>query len=277
MQNRGADPRQERLERLQGRLARLEERLASSEPHTCGVWATLSSRIPLLLTLLLIGVVVGAATHVKGGDLEVHSVTAAAGSDSYMIKIWGQSSASQKEMTLQNIAEAGTDDYRLAILNAGAATEIVTVDDDGFVGIMNTRPSNALDVIGDVNISGGGLKGCVLYAELDTEGSSISSTFADRVTLTLPAGGTYIVFASCDLDNTGYADGTEVRFRNTSTSTNLSDDPISPYTPWASTYEVSRFWVKEVVVDGTDDVVAIQWAGRYALIRFARIIAIRID
>ncbi len=266
------DRLRERAEQLRLRIA--QRRTARQLERARNKKAVVQSVVVLLLASLIIG----AAVHVRGGNLEVHSVTATAGSDSNMIKIWGETSAGQKEMTLQNIAESGSDNYRLGILNAGATTEIVTVDDDGLVGIMNTSPANALDVRGDVNIVSGGLTGCTSYAELDTEATTTSGTFADRATLTLGASATYLIWASCENWNSHSQGGTEVQLYNKSTTTILGG-PLRDFHYDGSDYSSTHFWIKRVIVDGSADTVAIQYrrtAGT-AYIRNTRIFALRIE
>ncbi len=158
----------------------------------------------------------------------------------------------------------------------------MSIDDDGFVGIMTSAPTNALDVTGDINIISGGLKGATLYAESDAESNTGSTTYVTKVSLVLPASGTYIVFATAELGNDAYASSTEVRLRNTSTSVTLGGDHLCYIHYAAPRQYIHAAWVKRVTVDGTADTVSIQWldssgGGADARIRNARIFALRID
>ncbi len=126
---------------LEGRIAQLEVEIDKSQRSR-----RRSSGIILLsfLALLLL-----AQVTVKNGNFEIHENPdgGAAGSDSYELRIIGRVvGPADRAMILQNIAEVATDDYRLAILNNGGVTEIMTLDDDGNVGIGSTSPSLALHV-----------------------------------------------------------------------------------------------------------------------------------
>ncbi len=269
------EQKERELDELQQLVEELEAELAGLDTPTRR-WGALTPVVCLLLVSLLLV----AAVHVKGGDLEVHSVTTTAGSDSYLLKLWGESSAGQKGMILQNLAESGTDDYRLGILNAGSATEIVTVDDDGLVGIMDTTPGSPLDVTGDLNIASGGLKGCTIYGESEGVSTTNRTTYGTKAFISLPAGGTYVVIATAETFHTYSTLGCDVRLYNSTTRVALSGQ-MEGVNPWVSDYSNTFGCVKRVTVGGTAETVAIQWRAESssgtANIMHARLFAIRID
>ncbi len=122
------------------RIAELEReiRVLRARPH----------RAALATAVVMAGLVALAAVTIRNADLQIakNPDGGGAGSDSYRLELIGESSAGTRSVFLQNVAEAATDDYRLAILNDAAATELVTVDDDGPVGIGTATPGMKLDV-----------------------------------------------------------------------------------------------------------------------------------
>ncbi|HQL70881.1 MAG TPA: hypothetical protein PLA77_08615, partial [Bacteroidales bacterium] len=81
----------------------------------------------------------------------------------------------------------------------------------GNVGIGTTAPTEKLHVEGDVNITGGGLKGCTYYNQSEAVSTTTSSSYQTKASLSLPAG-TYFVTFSCELTHNYYDDGTAYRF-----------------------------------------------------------------
>ncbi len=110
------------------------------------------------------------AVTVTGEDLELQSNGSAAGSDSYQFKLIGRNSTpADVAMSLQNVAEAAGDEYRLAILN-NAGTERMTIEDDGNVGIGETNPTSTLVANGDVSTGNGAMRWKTLNGTLDADG-----------------------------------------------------------------------------------------------------------
>ncbi len=110
------------------------------------------------------------AVTIKNADLEVDSNGTTAGSDSYKFKLMGRNGTpADVAMTLQNIADATGDEYRLAILD-NASNERMTIDDDGNVGIGETNPTSKLQANGVVSTGNGAMRWKTLNGNLDADG-----------------------------------------------------------------------------------------------------------
>ena len=123
--------------------------LTSSTPD--GIATTWSAVRPLTLTN---AGNVGIGTVSPGANLEVSGDTwisenpdgGGAGSDSYQFKLVGRVAGPlDRSMILQNIAEIAGDEYRLGILN-DVGTEIMSIEDDGNVGIGIISPTSPLTI-----------------------------------------------------------------------------------------------------------------------------------
>ncbi len=107
-----------------------------------------------LLLLMVAGVALGAAVKVKNSEFEVWPDAATADpKSSHQIKLIGTTGAAvQRSIVLQNKSIDGTS-YRLDI-RAGA-TDLLTLQSDGKVGVGTTGPGATLEVAGQLKITGG--------------------------------------------------------------------------------------------------------------------------